>query len=259
LTNNKVMFFIFSKLFVFIITPLFWIIILLLFSHFSKEEKKKRKYLMIGIFLALFFSNGFLFNSFMGLWEVPATPYNKLGTYEAGIVLGGMSVNDEELGRAQFFRGVDRLIQAIDLYKRGIIKKIIFTGGSGRILAPEMKEGLYLKDYILKMGVNESDLLMESESNNTHENAAFTKVLLDREKISGKLLLITSAFHMKRSIGCFKKEGIIAEPYSTDRFSGPLKFEFDYLVIPDVSAMSNWTGLIHEVVGYITYKIKGYC
>jgi uncharacterized SAM-binding protein YcdF (DUF218 family) len=252
------MFFILSKILAFIITPLLWIVTLLLFTFFSKDERKKRRFLLTAICIILLFSNGFIFNTAMNLWEVPATPYSELGTYEAGIVLGGMSVNDETLGRPQFFRGVDRLIQAIDLYKRGVIKKIVFTSGSGRVLHPEMKEALYLKDYILKMGVNENDLLIESESNNTHENAAFTKVLLQKEKLNGKFLLITSAFHMKRSLGCFNKEGIIVQPYSTDRYSGPVKFEFDHFFIPDISALSGWTGLIHEIVGYITYKIKGY-
>lgn len=231
---------------------------LLFFSYFSKDEKKKKRYFLISIFLILFFTNGFVFNTFMRLWEVPATPYSELKTYEAGIVLGGMSVQDEEMGRAQFYRGVDRLIQAIDLYKRGIIKKIIFTGGSGRILHPEMREGVYLKDYILKMGVNENDLIIESESNNTYQNALFTKSLLEEEKINGKLLLITSAFHMKRSLGCFEKQNILVEPFSTDRYSGSPKFEFDFHIIPDVSALSGWTNYIHEVVGYVTYKLKGY-
>jgi uncharacterized SAM-binding protein YcdF (DUF218 family) len=253
------MFFILSKILSFIITPIVWIVTLLLISFFSKDEKKKKKFLLTSVLMLLFFTNGFIFNSFMRLWEVPATPYHELEQYEAGIVLGGMSVNDEKLQRPQFYRGVDRLIQAIDLYKRGIIKKIIFTGGSGRILHPEMKEGIYLKDYILKMGVNENDLFMETESNNTHENATLTKLLFDKEKIKGKLLLITSAFHMKRSLACFKKEGIIADPYSVDRYAGPSKFEFDFIAMPDISALSGWTNYIHEVVGYITYKLKGYC
>jgi uncharacterized SAM-binding protein YcdF (DUF218 family) len=252
------MFFILSKILAFIITPLIWIVTLLLWSLFSKDEKKKKKLFLSAIFVTLFFSNAFIFNTFMNLWEVPATPYDKLETYEVGVILGGMSVNDVKLERPQFFRGVDRLLQGIDLYKRGIIKKILFTGGSGRILQPEMKEGLYLKDYIIKLGVKEEDLLMESESNNTHENAILTKIILDNKKINGKLLLITSAFHMKRSLGCFKKAGIEVEPYSTDRFSGEAKLEFDFTFIPDISALSGWTTLIHEVVGYITYKIKGY-
>jgi uncharacterized SAM-binding protein YcdF (DUF218 family) len=162
------------------------------------------------------------------------------------------------LDRAQFFRGVDRLIQAIELYKRGVIKKIIFTGGSGRLLHPEMKEGKYINRYLLDMGIPQEDFLIESESQNTHENALFTKTLLDQNNIKGDFLLITSGFHMRRSIGCFNKVGIVATPYSADPHSGPRKFEFDYLFIPAVTMMNEWDNLIHEVVGYITYKLVGY-
>ncbi|MGZ4118990.1 MAG: YdcF family protein, partial [Bacteroidia bacterium] len=70
---------------------------------------------------------------------------------------------------------------------------------------------------------------------------------------------ITSAFHMRRSLGCFNKVGIATVPYSTDRYAGPRKFEFDYLFIPNSSVMNDWNTLIHEIIGYITYKISGYC
>lgn len=165
---------------------------------------------------------------------------------------------DQDLDRAQFYRSVDRLIQAVELYKRGKIGKIIFTGGSGRLLHPEMKEGNYIKRYLLYMGIPTKDFLIESESKNTHENALFTKALLDKENITGDFLLITSAYHMRRSLGCFNKTSINVEPYSTDRYSGPRKFEFDHLFIPEASVMYDWSKLIHEIAGYITYKIVGY-
>jgi uncharacterized SAM-binding protein YcdF (DUF218 family) len=158
----------------------------------------------------------------------------------------------------QFFRGVDRLIQTIDLYKRGVIKKIIFTGGSGRILKPQMKEGGLLKPYILKMGVAEQDLYIENESNNTRENALFTKELIEKEKLNGTFLLITSAFHMRRSIGCFRKVGYNIDYYVTDRYAGPRKWDPDFLFIPNVSTINDWNVILKEWVGYITYKLMGY-
>jgi len=243
---------------VFIITPLVWILALLFVSFYSKNEIRKRKCLKWSLILALFFTNSFIFDEFARAWEVPATKFSELKTYDYGIVLGGMSVNDEEINRVQFYRGVDRLIQAIDLYKRGYIKKIIFTGGSGRLLHPEMKEGELLKPYILRMGVAADDLLIENESNNTRENAVFTKKLIDKDSLKGKFLLITSGFHMRRSLRCFKKAGITADPYSTDRYAGPRKFEFDHLFIPNISSMNDWTGLIHEIIGYFTYRVMGY-
>lgn len=193
------------------------------------------------------------------MWEIPATPYEDLKVYDAGIVLGGMSVYDEHMQRAQFYRGVDRLIQAVELYRRGTIKKIIFTGGSGSVLHPEMKEGNYINRYLIYMGIPQKDFLIESESNNTHENAVDTKSLLEKEKITGDFLLITSAFHMRRGLGCFNKAGITTTPYSTDRYAGPRKFEFDHLFIPNTSALNDWNNLIHEITGFITYKIIGYC
>ena len=252
------MFFILSKLFVFVVTPLTWIIVLLLFALFSKVETRKKKCLRWSLYLTLFFSNSFIFNNCVRMWEIPATRFEDLKTYDYGIVLGGMSVNDEDMNRVQFYRGVDRLIQTIDLYKRGVIKKIIFTGGSGRVLHPEMKEGEELKPYILKMGVKEEDLYVENESQNTRQNALFTKELIDKGKLTGSYLLITSAFHMRRSLGCFKKVGIAVTPYSTDRYGGKNKWEFDYIFIPNISSLNDWTGIIHEMIGFVVYKISGY-
>lgn len=252
------MFFIFSKLLAFIITPLIWIITLLLFSLFSKNEKVKKKCLCWALALTLFFSNSFIFDECIRSWELPATQYTELKTYDAGIVLGGLMTYDQEFDRLQFQRGADRLLQTIELYKRGFIKKIIFTGGSGSVLHPEEKEGMYAKRYLLTLGIPEQDFLIENESRNTHENAVLTKELIDKSGIKGNFLLITSAFHMRRSLGCFNKVGINATHYSTDRYAGPRKFEFDHLLIPSPSAIYDWNNLIRELVGFITYKIMGY-
>ena len=70
--------------------------------------------------------------------------------------------------------------------------------------------------------------------------------------------MITSAFHMRRSLNCFDAVGMDVAPYSTDRYAGPRKFEFDHLFIPNTSSINDWNTLIHEIVGYITYKVIGY-
>jgi uncharacterized SAM-binding protein YcdF (DUF218 family) len=252
------MFFIISKLLTFLISPLVWIVVLLLVAVFSKFPERKKRSLKWALIITLLFSNPFLFNECSRQWEIPATRFEDLKTYEVGIVLGGMSVYDPGLDRAQFFRGVDRLIQAVELYRRGVIKKILFTGGSGRLLHPEMKEGNYINRYLLYMGVRKKDILIESESKNTRENALFTKQLLHDQNLKGNLLLITSAIHMRRSLGCFNKAGVITEPYSTDRYAGARKYELDHLFIPEPSILYDWTTLLHEVVGFITYRIAGY-
>ncbi len=252
------MFFLISKLLAFVITPLVWIFTLLFFSVFSKNEKRKKKCLIWSLALLLFFSNSFIFDECVRLWEIPATHYEDLKTYDIGILLGGFVKYDKKYDRLQFYRSSDRLLQTVELYKRGYIKKIFFTGGSGSVLEPDAKEGTYVKRYLLTLGIPEQDFYIENESNNTHENAVFTKQILDEKNIKGNFLLITSATHMRRSLACFSKIGIATTPYSTDRYAGPRKFDFDFLIIPNVSPLNDWSTLIKEWVGFITYKIAGY-
>jgi len=66
------MLFALSKILLFLIAPLTWVVILLLFAIFNKNEKKKQKYLIASSLLLIFFSNTFIFDRFMHAWEVPA-------------------------------------------------------------------------------------------------------------------------------------------------------------------------------------------
>ncbi len=242
------------------ITPILWIVVLLLFSVFSKNVKRKRKTLVASLILLLFFSNSFLLDEVMRCWEIPAVSDSELSPpYDAGIVLGGLLIKDKKLDRLQFDRRNDRLMQGIILYKKGIIKKIFFTSGSGSLEHPEMKEAPLAKKFLLDIGIPEQDILIEQESNNTYENAVFSKPLIEGSFSGKKFLLITSASHMRRSLACFRKAGIEALPYSTDRLSGPRKFSFEHLIVPRTSTLFTWDSLLHEMVGYVVYRMCGYC
>jgi uncharacterized SAM-binding protein YcdF (DUF218 family) len=251
------MFFIFSKILNFIITPVVWIFTLLLFAVFSKNQKIKRKTLLATLIIFTLLSNPFIFNEAMRQWEIPMTRNEDLQKYDAAIVLGGLLFHSEEYNRTQYKRGIDRLLQAVELYKKGIVKKIFFVGGSGDIRLEDMKEGIYVKEFLLTIGIPEADILIESESKNTRENALFAKPILDEHLPNARLLLVTSGFHMRRAMACFEKVGIKTEPYSTDIMSGDRYFDIGFLV-PDVNALKSWNELIHEVVGYVVYKISGY-
>ena len=194
------------------------------------------------------------------MWEVPATAYKDLKKYDAGIVLGGMLRYDIALGRIQFEAGADRLFQAVELYKTGVIKKILFTGGSGSIEFTYAKEGMFARRYLLTLGIPDKDIWIENDSRNTRENALFTKQLIDRNGIEeGQFLLITSARHMRRSLACFKKVGISAQSYSVDRDAGTdRRFTPDFLLIPNAGTLWKWESVFHEWIGLLTYKIIGY-
>ncbi len=252
------MFFILSKLLNFLIAPLSWIIALLVWSLLTKSLKRKRILVISVCSMLYLFSNAFLFNEVMGKWELQTKKYSQLKTYDVGIVLGGMLAYDGEFDRLMFMRGTDRIMQAIELYKRGYIKKILYSGGSGSILRPDFKEAIYARRYLLTLGIPDSAIIIETESNNTRENALFSKAVLQKQCPQGKFLLITSAFHMRRAMGCFNKVGVTTDYYSTDRYSGLRAFVFDNLLIPNVGTLLQWHMLLHEMTGFVVYKISGY-
>ncbi|MBI3501259.1 MAG: YdcF family protein [Bacteroidetes bacterium] len=253
------MFFYTSKIFSFLITPAIWIFLLLVYALLCKDKIRRRS-LIWALSLFYVFSNSFLLEEVNRCWEIPATSYKDLKTYDAGIVLGGMLDYDIELDRIQFYRGADRLFQAIELYKTGAIKKILFTGGSGSIEFANIKEGMFVRRYLLTLGIPDKDIWIENESRNTRENAVFTKNLLDEKEYSrGKFLLITSGRHMRRAMACFRKVGIDVFPYSVDRDASSVRrYALDYLLIPDAETLWKWDSLIHEWMGMLIYKIKGY-
>lgn len=262
MVTNKVlknMFFILSKVLLFLISPIVWIIGLLLFSLFTKKRRWKKRAFVISLAMLLFFSNSFILDEFMRMWEINASRYETLNkTYDYGIILGGMITYDGDYERLGFQRSVDRIMQAIELYKLKKIKKIFICGGSGSIVNYEFKEGEILKNYLVTIGIPEEDILMESKSRNTRENAIYAAEVLQNQGEDASYLLITSAYHMRRSIGCFNKVGIYADPYATDRYSGQRKYIIDHLFVPNVEAIVTWNLLIHEVVGYVVYYAVGY-
>ncbi|MBN8703609.1 MAG: YdcF family protein [Bacteroidetes bacterium] len=253
------MFFTLSKITSFLTFPFTWVVVLLLLSFFWKKEVVKRKLWIASIVVLLFFSNGFILDEVMRYWEVQAIKQNEIpANITTAIILGGNVSYDESLDRVQIHRSADRLMQTVDLYKKGIVKKIIFTGGSASLVYKHKREAFYAKRLLLNLGVKMEDIYIEYDSKNTYENAIFTKAITEKEFPAQTFLLVTSAFHMRRSIQCFEKAGISVFAYSADRYSGPRKFYLDHLLLPNAEALAIWNIVIHEIVGTITYKIKGY-
>ncbi len=254
------MFFILSKILQYILMPYLWIFIMFFGALFLKKGKHQKKLLSVGIILLFFFGNEFIAREAMALWEKEPVNISALSDYETGIVLTGVTKQKSAYQDRTFFdKGADRLLHAVQLYKAGKISKILVTGGSGSITKRVATEAADLKRAFLYCGVNASDLIIEDKSRNTRENAFFTKVTIQKNRLSGKFLLITSAFHMRRAKGCFDKAGVKTDIFPVDYYTGDRKFTPDTLIIPSADGLSLWTRLIHEVFGYIVYKLISYC
>lgn len=253
------MFFVLSKILFYVLMPLTWILVFLFIAIFSKKEERRKKSLVTGVVLLLFFTNPFICNEAWLLWEHPPTAVNKLGNYDAAIVLTGITNQDKSpKDRVYINRGADRVLMPLRLYKEGKIKKIIISGGSGSLKQRESMEADELKQILLQSGVPADAIIVENKSRNTHENASFTKAVLSQHPELKKLLLVTSAFHIRRADGCFKKQGIKADVFSVDFYTTNRSFSFDE-IIPQEQALYYWQKLFHEVLGYLVYKMMGYC
>jgi uncharacterized SAM-binding protein YcdF (DUF218 family) len=254
------MFFILSKILAFLIAPYTWLffgLILLLKKLWDTPYKKW--VLGLSIFMYVI-SNSFIVDEVVRAWEYCDDDiYLKDTKYDLAIVLGGMGRIDERQDRFDFNDNGDRLFQTLELYHKQRVQKLLITGGSGSISKPHHREAIYIKKYLKNIAIPDSNIIIENNSKNTYENAIFTKAILDSLQFKGSILLVTSSFHMSRSLAIFNKAGYKnVTPYVTNKISGLRKFEFDHCFIPNIEAVYHLNLILHEMIGYTIYKLKGY-
>jgi len=254
------MFFILSKTLNFLVMPFTVVCLLLLLSLIIRNMRWKKICFWTGLILMFFFSNDFIANEIMRAWEVKTRAYSDMKPHALGIVLTGVTISElQPDDRVYFHRGADRVTHAVQLYKLGLIEKILISGGTGLLTIDEEPEANKLRKAMVMMGVSDRDIFIENESRNTHESAVRVKpMLISLQLAPADCLLITSAFHMRRSLACFRKEGLTLAPFSTDFYAHPRFFYPDILFVPDLEAMVLWQKLIKEWVGIVAYKLVGY-
>ncbi|MFY0652511.1 MAG: YdcF family protein [Cyclobacteriaceae bacterium] len=252
------MFFVLSKILTFLIMPVSMIVGCFILSFIIK--KKKVLFRSLGIGLLFFFTNPFFSGLAMKWWEVPPTEFKDIKKpYAFAVVLCGITdPTQEPRDRVHFNGNVDRITHTLQLYKQGLVKKILISGGSGFLLDQDVSESKNLYDFCLIAGVKKRDIILENESRNTRENAAFSAKKIKEMKLKGRFLLVTSGFHMRRSQACFKKESLNFDVFSTDVSSGKQEYTPDSIILPNPGSLDVWSTLIREWVGMIAYKLMGY-
>ena len=158
----------------------------------------------------------------------------------------------------------DRIIAAAALARRYPNARIVFSGGSADLIANDAREADYAAQIFESLGIPKDHLIMERASRNTYENAVFSKAIA-APKQGERWLLVTSAYHMPRAVGLFRKAGFPVEPYPVDwrvgsDAAGILSFSniaVDGLGRTDV-ALREWIGLLaYRVVGRTSELFPG--
>jgi uncharacterized SAM-binding protein YcdF (DUF218 family) len=170
----------------------------------------------------------------------------------AGIIVLGGAIEpavSAARGMVHLSEGAERMTSAVALGRRFPRAPLIYTGGSAAVFERTESEASGARELWLELGVPPQRIIVEDKSRNTDENARFTFALL-QPKPGQRYLLVTSAYHMPRAVGLFRKAGFDIVPYPVDyRSRGnwadlrPRDLASDGLGRVDLAARE-WTGLV---------------
>lgn len=247
------MYFIFSKILYFLITPFFWICFLLILGLLIKKRPRLRKRLLLSSVVVFFvFSNPFLLRCFARFWNYPQTIIT--GKYSCAILLGGFA-SEKGNGNGYFNPSCDRFIEAAELKTTGKISHILISGGNASLNPDSFREADWVKNEFINLNIPDSSILIERNSRNTLENAQFSKNILATKHLKPPYVLITGCYHMRRAMYIFKKAGLDVVPYSAEHFSAFRRFSFDEF-IPSPVILAEWNTYTKELIGYITVTLR---
>ena len=175
-------------------------------------------------------------------------------TYDAVVLLGGVV---DTLGSTRdqvaYGNNVDRLTVVFDLLRGGKANVVILSGGPLSEGLPT--EAAYLKQQLLAWGIGEERIVIDPLSKNTRENAVQSAKLAHEHQFAS-VLLVTSAFHMKRAAGCFRAAGLRVDTLPVDyRMRDPGR---ESAVLPRAEYLAESTRAIRELVGRAVYRVLGY-
>ena len=173
------------------------------------------------------------------------------------IVLGGVLDEDISLARKSpaLLAASSRLTGAVVLARRFPQARIIFTGGNASLHPTDLSEADGVRDFWLSLGLPPERMTFETKSKNTWENAIYTRDLV-QPKPNETWLLVTSAWHMPRSMGIFRRAGFNVTAYPVDyrTYGDDRDWRFTYVVLDELTMLDL---AMHEWIGLVAYHLTG--
>lgn len=173
------------------------------------------------------------------------------------VVLGGAFENEVMAGRGgmEFNQAGDRFIETVRLATAYPAARILVSGGDGSFSGAYEGDARASEAFFAAFGVARQRLIREEQSRTTFENAMNTKDLLAANGLEN-CALVTSAFHMPRSVALFQGLGIEVLPWPTDyRTSGKIRLGLDFTQ-PSLNAQLTTTAA-REWIGLLGYRLSG--
>ena len=267
------MFVYFSKLLPPFIYPIGLVLVLVVLALFLTRKfgwRRWQRLVLIAAFLLLWLSStrwvSFALTRSLEWQYLPVTPLPKA---EAIVVLGGgVDLQSSPRPLPEVNQAGDRMIYGAWLYNQGYADTVLLSGGIVPWVGPEtaVSEAQSMAEIMMMLNVPEEAFLLEERSRNTYENAVYTREMLSEAGIN-KILLVTSAAHMPRSVKLFEAQGFEVIPAPTDfrlteaawQFlveAGPLEQVYHW--IPDAYNLYVTTVMLKEYVGMFIYGLRGW-
>jgi len=180
------------------------------------------------------------------------------GAPDGIIVLGGGIDPDLSAahGRAAFLHAADRIVAAAALARKYPSARILYSGGSANLISDDSaKEADYAVSVLESLGIARERVTVERLSRNTQENAEFSKAIA-KPRDGERWLLVTSAFHMPRSMGLFRKAGFPVESYPVDWRVGGAANLLTFSPIA-LDGLERTDTAVREWIGLAAYRITG--
>ena len=251
------MFFVVSKLFRALLFPYPLFLILAVIAAIKLKAGKFRLVFRSVLFLLILFSTEVGSNAL--LWPLEnwhqRRSLNSIPMVDSVVVLSGMAYPDPTAdNKPEFNAAADRIFAGVELVQAGKSDHLFISGGDGSVSQTKGKEARALKNWLRDFGIR-IQVFEESDSRNTYENGLYSaKILLPENK--KQIVLVTSAFHMPRSVAIFKKQGFRVIPYPVDFYTTE-PFSVPESYIPSHGGLSKLKIFYQEIIGIIAYKLTG--
>jgi uncharacterized SAM-binding protein YcdF (DUF218 family) len=256
------MFFTLSKVLWFVLSPVNLLAIALciavLLSFTRKGQKWAIRILRVSVVILLFFAVVPVANLMVSALE-NRFPHNPtLPEQVHGIVILGGVINpilSAKRQSPQLNDAIERLTIGAGLARRYPKARVIFSGGSGDLFNPEHREAHYAPKVFSQLGLAPDRVIYEDKARNTAENATYARQLAN-PSAGENWILITSAFHMPRAIGVFRKADWTMIPYPVDfSTTGDDKFSLSFRGL--LGGIGSFGSVLHEYIGLIAYWLTG--
>ncbi|TCD48791.1 YdcF family protein [Chlorobium sp. N1] len=216
---------------------------------------RRRSLVWLGIALLWGFSMPVVGNALMGVMEGPAQrlPAASATPADAIVVAGGMTNQIPGAPLGEWGEAADRFEGAVELFRAGRAPLLVFTGGRLPWKSNFVPEGELLRRRAIRLGVAEGAVRVTGVAANTAEEARRARELLGEGR---RIILVTSAFHMPRSLMLFRREGFRVEPCRVDYRVEPEARLTLLSFLPDPESLGDSFTALREMMGIAWYALR---